>query len=46
MRDWGRKPDKKSIDKKPLELDEEMWEGNQKIIKDIIVRWEKTFQPS
>ena len=41
MGDWGGKPDKGSIDEKPPELDEEMWEENQKII-DIVV--EKTFQ--
>ena len=32
MEDWGGKPDKKSIDKKLLELNEEIWEKNQKII--------------
>ena len=41
MGDWREKLDKGSIDKKPLELDEEMWE-NQKII-DIIDK--KIFQP-
>ena len=45
MGDWRGKPDKRSIDEKPPELDEEMWEENRKIIKGIVVRWEKTFQP-
>ena len=40
--DWGGKPDKGSIDEKPPELDEKMWEENQKII-DIVNK--KTFQP-
>ena len=31
MGDWRGKPDKKSIDEKSLELDEKMWEENQKI---------------
>ena len=38
--DWKGKPDKRSIDEKPSELDKEMWEENQKII-DIVD--EKTF---
>ena len=42
MGDWGGKPNKRSIDKKPPELDEKMWEENQKII-DIVNK--KTFQP-
>ena len=44
MGDWGGKPDKRSIDEKPPELDEEMWEENRKIIKVIVMRWEKTFR--
>ena len=41
MRDWRGKPDKGSIDEKPPELNEEIWEKNRKII-DIVN--EKTFQ--
>ena len=40
MENWGVKPDKRSINKKPPELDEEKWEENRKII-DIIDK--KTF---
>ena len=32
MGDWRAKPDKRSIDEKLLELNEEMWEKNQKIV--------------
>ena len=32
MGDWGRKPDKESINEKLPELDEKMWEENQKIV--------------
>ena len=37
--DWGRKPDKESIDEKPLKLDKEIWEENQKIIKCRYCQW-------
>ena len=40
MGDRREKPDKESINDKPPELNEEMWEKNQKII-DIIEK--KTF---
>ena len=33
MRDCKGKPDKELINEKPPELDEEMWEKNQTIIK-------------
>ena len=30
--DWREKPDRILINKKPLELNEKMWEKNQKIV--------------
>ena len=32
MGDWGEKSDKRSINKKPPKLDEEMWEKKRKFI--------------
>ena len=40
--DWGGKPDKRSIDEKSPELNEEMWEENRKIMNIVD---KKTFQP-
>lgn len=38
IKDWGGKPDKKSINKKCLKLNKEMWKENQKIVKSIIMK--------
>lgn len=38
MANWRGKPNKGWIKKKPPKLDEGMWEGNQKIIKDIVIK--------
>ena len=42
MEDWGGKPNKGSIDKKPPELNEEMCEENRKIVESCnYCQWKK-----